>query len=51
VITRSRIGYIPWWWLVADEIRRFMTGFLCPILIACALVALYRAVVPVKHGT
>ena len=44
------IGYIPWW-LVADEIRSFLTGFTLSVLIACVLVVLYRAVVPVKHGT
>jgi hypothetical protein len=43
-------GYIPWW-LVADEIRSFLTGFVFSVLVACALGVLYRIVVPGKHGT
>jgi hypothetical protein len=44
------IGYIPWW-LVADEIRSFLTGFVFSVLVACALGVLYRSAVPGKHGT
>jgi hypothetical protein len=50
VILFMPIGYIPWW-LLEDEIRSFLTGFLLSVLIACALGMLYRVVVPVRHGT
>jgi len=50
VILFLPIGYIPWW-LVADEIRSFLTGFLFSVLIASALGVLYRAAVSARHGT
>jgi hypothetical protein len=50
VILFMPIGYIPWW-LVADEISSFLTGFLFSVLLACVLGGLYRAVVSGTHGT
>jgi hypothetical protein len=50
VILFMPIGYIPWW-LVADEIRSFLTGFVFSVFVACALGVLYRAVARGKHAT